>query len=136
MNNMEEPRQTYQRLGPGLVRRRGYHFPVHAWTHAHWCPACQQLHDFAVEQPFTNRAQWTFDGNGNLPTMSPSMNIRIGPYPSDAGEPGRMDVCHYFLTHGRLLFLGDCTHALMGQTVDLPAIPAEALRLATEVLHE
>lgn len=28
--------------------------------------------------------------------------------------------CHSFVTDGRIQFLGDCTHSLAGQTVDLP----------------
>ena len=31
--------------------------------------------------------------------------------------------CHTFVTDGRIQFLGDCTHALAGQTVDLPDWP-------------
>jgi hypothetical protein len=34
--------------------------------------------------------------------------------------------CHLFLTDGRLQYLGDCTHALAGQTVPLPELPAWA----------
>ena len=30
--------------------------------------------------------------------------------------------CHSFVTDGRIQFLSDCTHALAGQTVDLPDI--------------
>ncbi|MNJ76318.1 hypothetical protein D3C77_735750 [compost metagenome] len=29
-------------------------------------------------------------------------------------------VCHSFVTDGRSQYLTDCTHALAGQTVDLP----------------
>ena len=29
-------------------------------------------------------------------------------------------VCHSFVTNGRIQYLGDCTHKLAGQTVDLP----------------
>jgi hypothetical protein len=32
----------------------------------------------------------------------------------------KCSVCHSFVTDGRIQFLGDCTHALAGQTVDLP----------------
>ena len=33
-------------------------------------------------------------------------------------------VCHSFVTDGRIQFLGDCTHSLAGQTVDLPEFPS------------
>lgn len=95
--------------------------------YAHWCPACEEMHAFAVEKPFSNGAKWTWDGNVNAPTFSPSMNIRIGPYPADDDQPGRIDVCHYFLRAGVIDYLGDCTHALKGQKVPLPDLP-ERLR--------
>jgi len=31
--------------------------------------------------------------------------------------------CHSFVRDGRIEFLSDCTHALKGQTVDLPDLP-------------
>lgn len=124
----EEPRQIYRRLSPKLIIRQGYHFPVQSWTYAHWCPACQELHDFAVDQPFRNNARWSWDGSVDEPTMSPSMNITIGPF-----EDGRRQVCHYYLTKGKLIYLNDCTHALKQQTVDLPDIPPIALQYSREV---
>jgi hypothetical protein len=32
-------------------------------------------------------------------------------------------VCHVFIKAGMIQFLGDCTHALAGQTVPIPAWP-------------
>lgn len=32
-------------------------------------------------------------------------------------------VCHCFIVAGQWQFLGDCTHELAGQTVDLPLLP-------------
>jgi hypothetical protein len=125
----------FRRLSTKLVLRTGYYGmpPNLIPTHAHWCPACKSTHDFAVEQPFRNGARWTFDGNAEAPTFNPSMNIRVGPIPSHDGKPERTDVCHYFLHAGQIQYLGDCTHAMAGQTVDLPDIPAEALRWADEI---
>ena len=122
---------TVRILSKFLVKRTGYHFPVGNSTYAHWCPGCASMHDFAVEQPFRNGAKWTFDGNVEKPTFGPSMNIHIGP-----DEEGKTDVCHYFLKDGKVQFLGDCTHALKNQTVDLPEVPAEALKWATIVREE
>ena len=90
---------------------------------AHWCPACKEMHAFALDGKNSSGAQWTWNGNEQAPSFSPSMNIRTGPYPSDDDQPGRIDVCHYFLTNGHLQYLGDCTHALSGQTVPLPDLP-------------
>jgi hypothetical protein len=85
---------------------------------SHWCPGCGEPHSFAVDRPFYNGARWSFDGNVNAPTFNPSMNISVGPFPD-----GRIEVCHYFLQAGRIQFLGDCTHKLVDQTVDLPDLP-------------
>lgn len=89
----------------------------------HWCPACMEMHGFAVEQPQPNGAQWAFDGNLDQPTFNPSMNISIGPWPD-----GRMERCHYFLHGGKLMFCEDSTHALAGQIVPLPEVPESVLK--------
>jgi hypothetical protein len=45
----------------------------------------------------------------------------------DMGEHYQPDiastVCHYIITAGRIQFCADSTHALAGQTIDLPDIP-------------
>lgn len=57
----------------------------------------------------------------NLPTFTPSILVRYDG--ADAGQGAAPPaVCHSFVTNGRIQFLGDCTHALAGQTVDLPEI--------------
>jgi hypothetical protein len=94
---------------------------------AHWCPACKELHEIAVERPFNNGARWTFNGSYELPTFTPSMNIRIGPYPDGSKKAGKMDICHYFLREGQLIYLSDCTHALAGQTIPVPDLPQSVL---------
>lgn len=68
-----------------------------------WCPACDAPH------PFDER--WTFDGNHEAPTFSPSMLVHE--------SPGRAR-CHSFLRAGVWQFLGDCTHALKGTNVPAP----------------
>lgn len=37
-------------------------------------------------------------------------------------EASRPAVCHSFVRDGRIQFLADCTHAMAGQTVDLPEV--------------
>lgn len=93
---------------------------------AHWCPACEEMHAFAIDGKNYNGAQWTWDGNVEYPTFTPSMNIRTDPRPTvPVGRPdaGWIDVCHYFLRAGVIEYLGDCTHAMKWQSVPLPELP-------------
>ena len=83
-----------------------------------FCPACQCGHKF-------DKGRWTFNGDTEKPTFSPSMLIRVGPMPTvPAGRPdaGKIRVCHSFVREGRIEFLSDCTHPLAGQTLDLPDV--------------
>jgi Family of unknown function (DUF6527) len=86
-----------------------------------FCPACQTGHKF-------DRG-WIFNGDLEKPTFSPSILVcGVEPVTEDErcrilrGEEikPRPLVCHSFVREGRIEFLGDCTHALAGQTVDLP----------------
>ena len=80
---------------------------------SHWCPGCESMHGFAVSEPFSNGARWSFDGNLDKPTFTPSMNI---------GD----NWCHYHLTKGMLIFTaGNKGHGLSGRTIPLPELPAE-----------
>lgn len=106
---------------PGYFRAPGY---------AHWCPGCHSPHEYAVDAPFSNGARWIFDGNVEAPSFSPSMNIQVNPrshahYAPEAGS----SACHYFVTAGRIIYCADTTHALSGQTVDLPDFPDITLRM-------
>ena len=74
-----------------------------------WCPGCSCAHWVGVESPAS--PIWGFNGNGDAPTFTPSVLVRQG---------RNNGVCHSFVTDGRIQFLGDCTHSLAGQTVDLP----------------
>lgn len=71
------------------------------------CPACEFIHCVRVrgEQPL-----WTVSGvEEDKPTVSPSILAYADNFR-----------CHSFVREGRIQFLGDCTHKLAGQTVDLP----------------
>ena len=83
-----------------------------------------------------DRPRWGFNGDLERPTLTPSIAMRRGHYadgtpPADccvckrAQERGRASsccICHTFVRDGRVQFLADCTHALAGQTFDLPEI--------------
>jgi hypothetical protein len=82
-------------------------------TLAHWCPGCDSLHVINVEKPNHCNALWTWDGNVEQPTFSPSINI--------------VGVCHYFIKAGQIEFCSDSRHALAGQTVPLPELTEDML---------
>lgn len=83
------------------------------------CPGCDQAHHVTVD----GSRGWTFNGDGDRPTFSPSVLVRTGSAvdPAFIDKPGDPPtICHSFVTDGSIRFLDDCTHALAGQTVDLP----------------
>lgn len=100
---------------------------------AFWCPGCKEYHCVHV-----NRGQypvWSFNGDYNNPTLSPSVEVRSGHYltpdkkecwcnfkdryPDEGEPPFKCGVCHAFVTNGKIQYLNDCTHELAGQTVDM-----------------
>lgn len=91
----------------------------------HWCPGCGHGHEIDTEQPNSNKAMWKFNGNMERPTFTPSVNSRWGKYadPNGGYTDRQSGICHYFITDGKIQYCGDSTHALKGQTVDLPDIP-------------
>lgn len=88
-----------------------------------YCPGCEEIHGFRVEPSPGKGPIWSFDGNTERPTFNPSLLRRAGPYIEVGRELISQSICHLFLHNGRLQFLGDSTHKLAGQTVDLPDLP-------------
>ncbi|MEI4485584.1 DUF6527 family protein [Frigidibacter sp. MR17.14] len=79
-----------------------------------WCPGCDGGHMVMVGDGPGPR--WGWNGSGDAPTFTPSIFVNApGPYHTDHAHS-----CHSFVTDGRIQYLGDCTHALAGQTVELP----------------
>lgn len=88
-----------------------------------WCPGCDGAH--AVQHGDGPGPRWTWNGNAERPTFSPSVLVTYDG--ADAGQDGAPPrVCHSFVNDGRIQFLGDCTHVLAGETVDLPPWPERA----------
>ena len=86
------------------------------------CPGCEEVHVIPVA-PEQSGDSWGYNGNPDAPTFTPSVLVRTGRAvdPAFVPEPGDPpEVCHSFVTDGRIQFLGDCTHPLAGQTVPLP----------------
>lgn len=103
------------------------------------CPGCKTGHMITVarDPDFPGGPCWGYNDNPDAPTFTPSILVRSGHYshgetPGDCycdystrfpdREPiaGKCFRCHSFVTAGKIQFLDDCTHALKGQTVDLP----------------
>ena len=82
-----------------------------------WCPGCDGAHQVMVGAGPGPR--WGYNGNPDAPTFTPS--VMVSYKGKDAGIEGAPPaICHSFVTDGRIQFLTDCTHALAGQTINLP----------------
>ncbi|MDF0540769.1 DUF6527 family protein [Sphingobium sp. H39-3-25] len=78
------------------------------------CPGCRNWHIINVD--VAERPQWSWDGNAEAPTFSPSV-LANGPGPYHVPA---FPTCHSFVRSGQIEFLGDCTHAFAGRTVPIP----------------
>ena len=101
---------------------------------AFMCPGCRERHAIPVRPAVPG---WDYNGNPNAPTFQPS--IKVSGKQVDRDENGKwsgewvrgadgkpLDMCcHSFVTAGRIQYLDDSTHALAGQTVDLPDIEGD-----------
>lgn len=79
------------------------------------CPGCKDNHQVKVADGW-----WTWNGSVESPTFGGSVLVR-GPMRSNPTDG--QGVCHSYVTDGRIQYLQDCTHALVGQVVDLPTWP-------------
>lgn len=79
------------------------------------CPGCEGGHAVPVNgKKGENGSGWQWNGSLESPTLSPSILVNVG-----GGNPTE-PICHSFVRDGKMQFLGDCTHALAGQTVEIP----------------
>lgn len=93
-----------------------------------WCPGCDGAHQVRVGEGSGPR--WGYNDNPDAPTFTPSILVRGVKPMTDEQHKEWMEsrklppkvplICHSFVTDGRIQFLGDCTHDLAGQTVDIP----------------
>jgi hypothetical protein len=85
-----------------------------------WCPGCDGAHQI-TSKPDTagdsNGRGWDFNGDLDRPTFSPS--YLVYEHPAHGGYKGHPR-CHSFITDGKIAYCSDSTHALAGQTVELP----------------
>lgn len=76
------------------------------------CPGCKMEHVIATGEGPGPR--WTFNGNMEKPTFSPSLLVTY-----TWGPEHKSIVCHSFIVDGVWQFLTDCTHELAGQHVPM-----------------
>lgn len=104
-----------------------------------YCPGCRHAH--GIKTGAGPGPRWGWNGNVEKPTFTPSVLVRgiledmdeatqaaydaLGPEQLRGAlhDPRFRSVCHSFVVDGRMQFLGDCTHALAGTTVDIPPWP-------------
>lgn len=107
---------------------------------AFWCPGCNSAHAVNTSDRFP---RWHYNGNAEKPTLTPSLIQRTGHFMSShrPGDECWCDFnrnhprftgprpicvsCHCIVTDGKIQFLSDSSHALAGQTVDLPDWPED-----------
>lgn len=116
-----------------VLRRAASEKESHAWL-TFWCPGCQEAHGVCIKRPKDETGPvWGWNGSVERPTFTPSIVLQrqrweppvthenLEDWKREPWEQSQVNaVCHSFVTNGRIEFLGDCTHALAGQTVDLP----------------
>lgn len=97
----------------GKVHLEQYHFT---------CPGCKTVHAIGIGPSYHS-----FNGNFEAPTFKPSLLCTWTQF-EVANDPKTKPVdwrCHSYITDGKIQFLGDCTHALAGQTVEMFDIEEE-----------
>jgi hypothetical protein len=106
---------------------KGFHF------HCEGCKCSHGVYTEGIDVPV-----WKFNGNKEKPTFTPSILVRYdhlseegrkisfefkeknGRFPTIDELPYDInEVCHSFITDGKIRYLNDCTHHLKGQTVEL-----------------
>ena len=94
-----------------------------------WCPGCGCGHVYWCGSGFTHPQQWTFNGDYEKPSFSPSLRMFVrvtredGERLVDTGE--QKTHCHLFVTDGEIRYCGDNPHKLNGQTVAMEDIPGD-----------
>lgn len=105
----------------------------------YWCQGCESLHRVNVGEGPGPR--WGWNGDVDKPVFTPSVltqwdhavppvtaeNLeqwKVAPWPQTKVH----EVCHTFIgcngaQPGEVIFLGDCTHSLAGQTLPFPQLP-------------
>jgi Family of unknown function (DUF6527) len=76
------------------------------------CPGCGNGHGV----PVVGAHRWEWNQSLTKPTLSPSVKVLAHPT-SKPFKP--QPLCHIFMRDGRIEFLSDCGHALVGKTIEM-----------------
>lgn len=92
---------------------------------SYWCEGCNMLHGMCTKHPAGPEHAWRWNGDPINCVFEPSQNTT---WDDQSVTPPKRHVCHTFIgmggaQPGQVTFLGDCTHALVGQTRPLPELP-------------
>jgi hypothetical protein len=99
------------------LKRVRLHATDDVWGYSFHCPGCDEEHAIPVKP---HEHGWDWNGSVDTPSFAPSI-LRTSKDGDKAFQ--LITVCHSYVRDGRIHFIGDCTHALAGQTVDLPEVP-------------
>lgn len=75
------------------------------------------------------KPRWHWNGDVDKPSLNPSVSVswtEPSDKPEEFDDPTKdmLRKCHSFVRDGKIQYLDDCTHALAGQTVELPDLDA------------
>ena len=79
----------------------------------HWCPACACGHVIDIHAVSCNGHVVGWDGDFERPSIGEPVRHEL------AGD----QVCEYLVRAGVLYYFANCTHAMAGKSVHLPAYP-------------
>lgn len=81
------------------------------------CPGCGLHHVIFSEKSDGVPSPWTFNGDLEKPTVTPSLKVTMGddnPY-----------CCHFVITDGMVSFCSDSSHSFANKTVPMLPIPCD-----------
>jgi uncharacterized protein DUF6527 len=93
----------------GIKLKRVYEYEGQV-VYAFRCLGCNEEHQVRLEGPYA----WKWNGSLESPTIRNSILVN-----GSKSNP-TAEICHSFVTDGKIEYLGDCSHNLKGQTIELP----------------
>jgi hypothetical protein len=79
------------------------------------CQGCKHMHAVCVQLGSKPRPCWEFNGDVQAPTFAPSVHVYTPQWTDDEGKTyPQITWCHSYVQGGRIQFLDDCAHELLG----------------------